>query len=42
MPVIEGEQGVDYFGIRPVVPDKSRALIVEEVKFERLQRWADE
>ncbi|KCZ84845.1 hypothetical protein HAD_04160 [Hyphomonas adhaerens MHS-3] len=42
VPVIEGEQGVDYFGIRPVVPDKSRALIVEEVKFERLQRWADE
>ena len=41
VPVIEGEQGVDYLGIRPVVPDKSRALIVESVKFERLGRWAE-
>ena len=42
VPLIEGDQGVDYFGIRPVVPEKSRALIVEEVKFERLRRWADD
>ena len=42
VPLAEGEQGVDYFGIRPVVPEKSRALIVEEVKFERLRRWADQ
>lgn len=40
VPLIEGDQGVDYFGIRPVVPDKSRALIVEQVTFERLGRWA--
>lgn len=40
VPLAEGDQGVDYFGIRPVVPDKSRALIVEEVKFQRLGRWA--
>ena len=38
-PLIEGDQGVDYFAIRPVVPDKSRALIVESVTFERLARW---
>ncbi len=42
VPLVEGDRGVDYFGVRPVVPDKSRGLIVEEVKFERLQRWADE
>jgi hypothetical protein len=42
VPLIEGDQGVDYFGIRPVVPEKSRALVVEEVKFERLRRWADD
>ena len=39
VPLIEGEQGVDYFAIRPVVPEKSRALIVEQVSFERLGRW---
>ena len=41
VPLIEGDQGVDYFGIRPVVPDKSRALIVEQVTFERLKRWTN-
>ncbi|MEZ5946088.1 MAG: hypothetical protein R3C13_05710 [Hyphomonas sp.] len=41
VPVAEGEQGVDYFAIRPVVPDKSRALIVESVTFERLGRWTN-
>lgn len=39
VPLIEGDQGVDYFAIRPVVPEKSRALIVEQVTFERLNRW---
>ncbi|MBU1287558.1 MAG: hypothetical protein KJ871_07520 [Alphaproteobacteria bacterium] len=39
VPLIEGDQGVDYFGIRPVVPDKSRALLVERVTFERLGSW---
>ncbi len=42
VPLIEGDQGIDYFGIRPVVPDKTRAMIVEEVRFERLGRWADQ
>lgn len=31
-----GEQGVDYLAIRPVVPDKSRAIIVERIVLERL------
>lgn len=31
-----GDQGFDYFAIRPVVPDKSRALLVESITFERL------
>ena len=39
VPLIEGDQGVDYFGVRPVVPDKSRAVVVEQVTFERLKRW---
>lgn len=39
VPLIEGNQGVDYFGMRPVVPDKSRALLVERVTFERLGPW---
>ena len=41
VPLAEGDQGVDYFGIRPVVPEKSRAVIVDEVKFQRLGRWAE-
>ena len=41
VPLIEGDQGVDYFAIRPVVPDKSRALVVESVTFERLARWTN-
>ncbi|MEZ5999914.1 hypothetical protein [Hyphomonas sp.] len=41
VPLAEGDQGVDYFAIRPVVPEKSRAMIVTEVKFERLGRWAE-
>jgi len=39
VPLVEGDQAVDYFGIRPVVPDKSRALLVESVTFERLGSW---
>ncbi|MCA8902574.1 MAG: hypothetical protein KDA53_15140 [Hyphomonas sp.] len=39
VPVAEGELGVDYFAIRPVVPEKTRALIVQSVTFERLERW---
>jgi hypothetical protein len=32
-----GDQGFDYFAIRPVVPEKSRALLVESVTFERIE-----
>ena len=31
-----GDQGFDYFAIRPVVPEKSRALLVERITFERV------
>jgi hypothetical protein len=41
VPLSEGDQGVDYFAVRPVVPDKSRALIVEQVTFKRLGRWTE-
>lgn len=41
VPLIEGDQGVDYFAVRPIVPDKSRALIVEQVTFKRLARWTE-
>lgn len=36
VPPIQGDQGVDYIAIRPIVPDKSRALIVERIVFERI------
>ncbi|MFN3608692.1 MAG: hypothetical protein ACK4Y9_06480 [Hyphomonas sp.] len=36
VPALQGEQGVDYLAIRPVVPDKSRAIIVEQIVLERL------
>jgi hypothetical protein len=36
VPPVRGEQGLDYLGIRPVVPDKSRAVIIERVILERL------
>ncbi len=36
VPALQGDQGVDYFAIRPVVPDKTRALVVERITFERL------
>ena len=41
LPTIEGDQGVDYFGIRPVAPEKPRAIIVEKVVFERLPPMAE-
>ncbi len=41
VPRIEGEQGVDNLGIRPVVPEKSRALIVESIVIDRLDRWGE-
>lgn len=36
VPVNIGEQGFDYFAIRPVVPEKSRGMLVERIIFERL------
>lgn len=38
VPVRNGEAGFDYFAIRPVVPVKSRALLVESITFERLRK----
>jgi hypothetical protein len=40
VPIAKGDQSFDYFAIRPEVPSKSRALIVESVTFKRLDRWA--
>ena len=39
VPRAEGDQGVDYFGIRPVVPDKSRAILIERITFDRIGPW---
>ncbi|MFN7163538.1 MAG: hypothetical protein ACK4P2_01855 [Hyphomonas sp.] len=36
VPVATGEQGVDYFGVRPVVPEKQRAILIEQITLERL------
>lgn len=36
VPAHQGEQGVDYLAIRPVVPDKSRALVIKRIVMERL------
>lgn len=37
-----GDQGYDYFAIRPVVPEKTRAMLVESITFERLGRSVPE
>jgi hypothetical protein len=36
VPALQGEQGVDYLALRPAVPDKSRALLIERIVMERL------
>jgi hypothetical protein len=36
VPPVVGEQGVDYLAIRPFVPDKTRAVVVEQIIFERI------
>ncbi|MEM0984994.1 MAG: hypothetical protein AAGJ32_01995 [Pseudomonadota bacterium] len=41
VPVRTGEQGLDYLAIRPIVPDKSRTLLVEKVTFTRRKRWSE-
>ncbi len=42
VPIARGDQGLDYFAIRPVVPDKSRSLWVKQITFTRLGRWSQE
>ena len=32
-------QGVDYLGIRPIVPDKTRRIEIKSISFRRLARW---
>jgi hypothetical protein len=39
VPLVVGDQGNDFLAIRPVVPIKSRALIVEKITMERLGPW---
>lgn len=39
MPATPDPTRTDYFAIRPVVPDKSRSIVVTKVEFERLDRW---
>jgi hypothetical protein len=36
VPVHRGDQGLDYLGVRPVVPEKSRAIIVESLTLEQI------
>ena len=36
VPVMSGEQGVDYIGVRPVVPEGRRGVLVDGVTVERL------
>lgn len=36
VPAVTGEPGVDYLAIRPEVPEKVRALLIEQVVIERL------
>ncbi|MFT5775825.1 hypothetical protein [Hyphomonas sp.] len=42
VPRIEGDQGVDYLGIRPVVPNKSRAVLIERITLDRTGPWKTE
>lgn len=36
VPVAEAEQGVDYIAVRPVVPEKRRAILIERIILERI------
>lgn len=36
VPEVSGDQGVDYFAVRPVVPEKRRGILVERITLERL------
>jgi len=37
-----GENALDYLAIRPVTPDKTRAILIDQVVFTRRGRWSDE
>jgi len=39
--LLEDSTAYDYFSIRPVVPEKSRALEIQRVEFRRLGKWGD-
>ena len=41
VPRISGAQGVDYFAIRPVAPEKRRAVEIESITLRPLGRWQD-
>lgn len=41
VPVKTGENALDYLAVRPVTPDKSRELLVEQIRFVRGARWAE-
>jgi len=40
VPVKSGENALDYLAIRPVTPEKQRAVELERVEIRRLKRWA--
>ena len=41
VPQIRGAQGVDYLAIRPVTPEKRRAVEIERIILRPLGRWID-
>lgn len=40
VPVHRGDPALDYLGIRPVVPDKTRTVDVEQITIQRVRLWA--
>jgi len=42
VPVKLGDAALDYIGIRPVVPDKTRSLDIERITIRRIGRWAED
>ena len=41
IPVKSGENALDYLAVRPVTPDKSREILVRQIRFVRGPRWAE-
>jgi len=37
--LLENANAFDYFSVRPVVPDKTRAIDLREIRFRRLGEW---